>query len=98
MNAPHANINEKAMALAAEFLTKLESVPEEAYPGPTRKRVVMIAQLLQTTWEQSAMNRTTQIQIIFHDKINEGIHAFPIPRFNVIYPSTETLPASPKKD
>jgi hypothetical protein len=94
MNAPHEEKNENAIALAKSYLDRHVSPPG----WYTETELNDLVELFLTTWDQSAKSRTTQIQIIFSEKINEGIHAFPIPRFNVTYPSTETLPSGDKKN
>jgi hypothetical protein len=96
MNAPHAEINKNAIETARAFLKG-----EPFFTAKMEKDVNKLAQLLLTTWNQSAAKHTRADDTWYEEEENQyGVTLVPV-EFSVTLPptdtDTETLPKGEKK-
>lgn len=96
MNAPHAEINKNAIETARAFLKG-----EPFFTAKMEKDVNKLAQLLLTTWNQSAAKHNRASDTWYEEEENRyGVALVPV-EFDVILPPTDThnqtLPGGDKK-
>jgi hypothetical protein len=91
MNAPHSESEKNAMEVVEKFCKSLGgtwSIIREAEKP-------LLKELLLSTWKQSAEAQTRRL-VPTVDKRGKPL-TYIYPDFDVIYPSTETLPGEDKK-